>query len=227
MTLRFLIDVIVWFLVWLAGWGLYGVMWRRKINYVRRFAITSLYFLTLSIVIAILFRGTFARVVTDFNFTPFVVLVLVYVATLVVYHLSRKYLEKPTRLISANPNEFFLTLDYRYLISKSFELLFQQAMIVLLILIVYGVTDTMINVMLVYGVIFALAHIPIYPLIGATARIFKLVYFAASIASAIVFPLLILKVGYGFVYSFVIHSSFYTLAALFFWGRNAVPDSKA
>lgn len=226
MTPRFLIDVFVWLLLWLAGWGLYGLMLRRQVNYVQRFPITAVYFLTLSVLVTILFRGTFAQIATDFDFTPFIALALAYIATIALYYLSHKYLNEPKRLMSMNPNEFFLTLDYRYLTSKSFELLFQQVMIVLLILTIHRATTTMINVMIIYGVIFASAHLPIYPLIGTKARIFKLVYFVASITSAIVFPLLILRVSYGFVYSYIIHLSFYTLSGLFFWGRNTVLSDK-
>ena len=226
MTLRFSIDVLVWLLLWLASWGLYGFMMRRKIDYVKRFPITCAYFLTLSILITILFRGTLAQVVTDFGFTPFIALALAYVLAIAIYNLSHRYLKKPERLIGENPHELFLTLDYRYLTSKSFELLFQQVMIVLLILTIHRTTTTMINVMVIFGVIFAVAHVPIYRLIGTSSRVFKLVYFAASLMSAIVFPLLILRVSYGFVYGYIIHSSFYTLCALFFWGRNTVLSEK-
>ncbi|MDH3217641.1 MAG: hypothetical protein OEN01_15435 [Candidatus Krumholzibacteria bacterium] len=222
MTPRFFIDVFGWLLIWVAAWGFYGFMLRRQINYVNRFPITSVYFLALSILIIISFRGTFAQIATDLELTPLIALALVYVTTIALYHLSHAHLKKPARLISMNPQEFFLTLDYRYLTSKSFELLFQQVMIVLLILTIHRTIPTMINVMALYGVIFATAHIPIYPLIGTKERIFKLVYSAAAIASAIVFPVLILTVSYGFVYTYIIHLSFYTLFALFLWGRNTV-----
>jgi hypothetical protein len=115
MTLRLAIDVLVWLLVWVASWGLYGFMIRRQIDYVKRFPITCVYFLTLSILMTILFRGTLAQVATDFRFTPFIALALAYVLAIALYYLSHTYLKKPERLISMNPHEFFLTLDYRYL----------------------------------------------------------------------------------------------------------------
>jgi hypothetical protein len=121
-------------------------------------------------------------------------------------------------------------LDYRYLFSKSFELLFQQIMIVVLILSIHRMTTTMIHVIVIYGVIFSLAHLPIYPFIGTNEKAFRVFYLVASITSAILFPLLILKVDYGFVYSYAIHLSFYTLAALILWARqtraNHKPDTR-
>ena len=213
-------DVFVWLLAWLAGWGLYGFMLRRQIDYIKRFPITCVYFLILSILVTILFEDTLARVATDFDLTPLVVLGLAYILTIGVYYLAHTRLRKPERLISANPYEFFLTLDYRYLTSKSIELLFQQIMIVVLILTVHAATTSLVSLIVIYGVIFASAHLAIYPLIGTTGRIFKLVYFFAAVTSAIVFPLLTLRVSYGFVYSYIIHSSFYTLFALFFWAKN-------
>jgi len=226
MILRFSIDVLVWLLVWVASWGLYGLMLRRQINYVERFPITSVFFLTISILIAILFRGTLAQVVTGFVIFPFIAIAFAYVLAIAIYYLSHRYLKKPERLIAENPHEHFLALDYRYLTSKSFELMFQQVMIVLLILTIHSLTTTMVNVMVIFGVVFAVAHVPIYRLIGTSSKKFKLVYFVASLMSAIVFPLLILRVSYGFVYSYIIHSSFYALCALFFWGRNTVLSEK-
>lgn len=38
-----------------------------------------------------------------------------------------------------------------------------------------------------------------------------------GIVSAIIFPTLILKVQYGFVYSYIVHWVFYTLTAVGFW----------
>ncbi len=221
---RFAIDVFVWLLLWVAGWGVYGLMLRRGIDYVKRFPITCVYFLALSVLIAILFKTTLARVTATFSATPFVVLALVYVATIVLYRVAHVRLTRPDRLIERNPYELFLTLDYRYLFSKSFELLFQQMMIVLLILTIHDATPVIIHVIVIYGVIFPLAHFPIYPFIGTNEKAFRVFYVVASITSAILFPLLILKVSYGFVYTYAIHLSFYTLSALIFWMRNTRPD---
>lgn len=224
---RLAIDVLFWLLLWVAGWGVYGLMLRRGINYVKRFPITCLYFLTLSVLIVILFRTTLARVSTQFTVTPFIVLGFVYAVTITIYRTARLRLTKPERLIERNPYEQFLTLDYRYLISKSFELLFQQIMIVLLVLTIYDAAPKMIHVIVIYGVVFPLAHLPIYPFIGTNEKSFRMFYIVASIVSAILFPLLILSVDCGFAYSYAIHLSFYTLSALILWGRNTRPNEKS
>jgi hypothetical protein len=220
MILRFAIDVLLWLLLWVAGWGVYGLMLRRGIDYVKRFPVTSVYFLTLSLVIVFLFRATLARLAAQFTATPFIVLGFVYAVTIAIYRTARVRLTKPERLIERNPYEQFLALDHRYLLSKSCELLFQQIMIVLLILTIHSMTSSMIYVIVTYGVIFPLAHLPIYPFIGTNEKSFRVFYLVASITSAILFPLLILKVNCGFVYSYAIHLSFYTLSALILWGRN-------
>jgi len=201
-------------------------MLRRGINYVKRFPVTCLYFLVLSAVIAGLFRTTLARVGADLSLTPFVVLALAYIITIVVYRVARVHLTKPRQLIERNPYEQFLTLDYRYLLSKSFELLFQQIMIVLLILTIYDVAPALIHVIVVYGVLFSLAHLPIYPFIGTNEKVFRVLYLVASITSAVLFPVLILRVELGFVYAYAIHLSFYTLSALLLWARPRAPGLK-
>ena len=165
-------------------------------------------------------RATLARLTTQLTPTPFIVLILVYVVTVALYRVARVSFTRPEQLIERNPYELFLTLDYRYLFSKSFELLFQQIMIVVLILTIHRMTATMIHVIVIYGVIFSLAHLPIYPFIGTNEKAFRVFYIVASIASAVLFPLLILKIDCGFVYSYAIHLSFYTLAALILWRRH-------
>ena len=223
MILRFAIDVLLWLLLWVAGWGVDGLRLRRGINYVTRFPVTSLYFLTLTLVIAFLLRATLTRLTAQFTPTPFIVLALVYLVTIAIYRVGRTRLTRPDQLIARNPYELFLTLDYRYLFSKSFELLFQQIMIVLLILTIHDLTPVMIHVIVIYGVIFPLAHLPIYPFIGTNEKAFRVFYLIASVTSAILFPLLIMRVDYGFVYTFAIHLSFYTLAGLILWGRTERP----
>jgi hypothetical protein len=85
MVFRFAIDVLLWLLLWVAGWGVYGLMLRRGINYVKRFPITCLYFLILAFVIAFLFRTALARVTAQLTPTPFIVLILAYVVTVALY----------------------------------------------------------------------------------------------------------------------------------------------
>jgi hypothetical protein len=228
MILRFAIDLLLWLLLWVAGWAVFGYMLRRGIDYVKRFPVTCAYFITISIVIAVLFRTRLAPVAANFTPAPLVVLAFVYVVTIALYRVAHLRLARPQQLIERNPYELFLTLDYRYLLSKSFELLYQQVMIVLLILSIHDLTPALLHVVVIYGIVFPLAHLPIYPFIGTNEKTFRVFYLVASVVSAILFPVLILKVDFGFVYTYAMHLSFYTLAALVLWAKplrsNPKPD---
>jgi hypothetical protein len=113
-------------------------------------------------------------------------------------------------------------LDYRYLVSKAFEILYQQTMIVVLILIINGTINNLAGVMIVYAVVFGLGHFPMIGLFGEQQKSFTRFYVVVAVGSAIVFPVLILRVNYGFVYSYVVHSIFYTFLAGWFWVRGTL-----
>ena len=80
-------------------------------------------------------------------------------------------------------------------------------------------------VILIYTVVFSIAHIPLMKLFGDQVKSFARFYVVAALASGLVFPPLILKVDGGFVYAYVIHSFFYTLLAEVFWVRHSLTQS--
>ncbi|HLC98316.1 MAG TPA: hypothetical protein VJC21_06075 [Candidatus Nanoarchaeia archaeon] len=149
-----------------------------------------------------------------FTSIPFVVLVLVYLVTSLAYAFSHKYIQSPSRLIERYPQQFFIQMDYRYLVSKSFDILFQQMMILMLVLWLsqqgFSLSMTMLFSLLLFGGVHIFALIP-------AGKLFGMYYLIASLLGAVVFPLLVLTVNYGFVYSYALHFFFYTASAVFFW----------
>jgi hypothetical protein len=125
-------------------------------------------------------------------------------------------------MIEANPLEFFLTLDFRYLFSKSFEVLFQQVMIASLVSSLARVTGGILWTCALYAAVFAVGHLPMIHLFGNQSRSFARFYIAAAVFSAAVFPPLILLVPDGLVYAYIAHSVFYTVLALVFWIRHTL-----
>lgn len=215
---KFITLVAVWLVLWVVAWRVfYGPLSSRHINYVDKFAVTAAYFLVLTALAVIVFRGTLLPLADTITKTSVVVLAVAIGAQFVVYILSRRFLQKPQAMIDRHPLEFFLTFDYRYLISKAFEVLFQQAMIAALILTIHRITGNLLETVFIYMAVFALAHIPMMKLFGTQTKSFAWFYIAAAIASGIIFPPLILNVDGGFLYAYAIHSFFYTVLGGTFW----------
>jgi hypothetical protein len=225
-TPSLLVQIGIWLVLWIVSWRVfYGPMSRHRINYVDHFGLTAAYFLFLAILAALIFREPLLPIAGTVTHPPIIVLAAMISAQLSLYYLSRRFLQKPLALIDRHPQEFFLTFDYRYLFSKAFEVLYQQAMIVALILTIDQVARSLTHVVIIYAVVFSLGHIPMLKLFGGQAKSFAWFYVVAAIASSIVFPPLVLKVDGGFIYAYVIHSFFYTLLAEGFWVKNTVAQN--
>jgi hypothetical protein len=223
MIYRFIGIMIVWFAIWLAVWRVfYGPMAERRVNYVDRFLWTCVYFLLVSVVTVLLFKDVLAPFAGELTADPFVVLAVTFALQIVLYRLAVRHLRRPGKLIESNPREMFLRLDYRYLVSKSFEVLFQQIMIVLLVVTAWRQTGNLVGTMVIFAGVFALAHLPLLKLYGEQAGFFAKIYLAAALVSAVLFPVFILKVNLGFVYTYAMHSMFFTVLALWFWWEHTV-----
>lgn len=218
--------IIGWLVFWAAAWRVfYGPLSRRRVDYTNRYGLTAAYFLVLAGITVILFHNTVPPIRDILTRLSAVVLAFMICLHVSVYYLSRRFLRKPRAMIERHPQEFFLTFDYRYLFSKTFEVLFQQIMIAVLVLTIARMTGNIVHIILIYAFIFSTAHIPMMKMFGDQAQSFAWFYVASAIASSLIFPPLIIKVNGGLVYAYVIHSFFYTLLALVIWGANTLDRS--
>ena len=225
-TPSLLVHIGIWLVLWIVSWRVfYGPMSRRRITYVDNFCLTAVYFLSLSFLAALIFRDALVPIAGTVARPSIIVLAVMICAQLLLYYLSRRFLQKPQNAMERHPQEFFLTFDYRYLFSKAFEVLYQQTMIVALILTIDQAAGSLTHVVIIYAAVFSLGHVPMLTLFGNQAKSFAWFYVVAAIASSIVFPPLVLKVDGGFIYAYVIHSFFYTLLAAVFWVKNTVAQN--
>jgi hypothetical protein len=215
-------SIVVWLAIWFAVWRIfYGPMAGRQINYVDRYPWTCVYFLGLAVLVVFLFRGTLTPPVEDVTAGPVAVLAGTILVQVLLYYLAVRYLRRPVQLIEDNPREMFLRFDYRYLVSKSFEVLFQQVMVVLVVMMAWKQTGSLVKTVIIFAVVFALAHLPLLKIYGSQTGVFAKIYLAASLVSAVIFPVVILKVNLGFVYTYAVHSMFFTVLALWFWRQDS------
>ena len=209
-----LIDILVWVLLWITTYGLLYFITKTGITYNKRYGRLILFFLFFTFLTSLYFGDILLGVDGKLTLTPILILILVYILTIFVYSISHKYLQPPTRLIEKYPHQYFIKMDYRYIISKSFDILFQQVMIVIMVMWLSQQNHSLSEIILYFVLLFGLVHVfALFP----AGKIFGTYYLIASLIGAVIFPMLILKVNYGFVYSFVIHVSFYSISSVFFW----------
>ncbi|MEZ4413898.1 MAG: hypothetical protein R2910_12995 [Gemmatimonadales bacterium] len=207
-------DVGTLALLWLAGWGVSFGLIRHRVTYLTHPLLTSCSFLLFALLVVTRFRPWLEPLGQTVTASSVTVVLAAVALTVAVYALAPRWLPKPDDLIARHPEEFYLPMQYRYLVPKSFEILFQQLIIVVLTLRLAATGLPLPAVVLAFLGCFALLHLPMLLLVQRQVGI---AYNLASLTLAAIFPILILRVPSGVVYSYAAHWFFYTLAALAAW----------
>lgn len=209
-----IIDVVIWVLLWLVGFGLFNFLRKRGMTYTAKPWSVAAYFLVFtSIALIYFYKKVFSF---DFIFSPTAVLVLLltYLLAFLTYYFSPKYLSRPHQFIEKYKDQYFIRMDYRYLVSKSFDILFQQTLIAVMVILLSLQGLALSEIILPFVFIFGIIHVIN---IFVAGKLFGIYYLIASILGAFLFPILILSVEGGFLYSYALHFFFYTVSAVFFW----------
>jgi len=209
-----MINFLVWIFLWIIPFGAFFLLRKKGINYIRFYGITTLLFLMFTFVSVVFFRNILFPIFKVFTIIPFVFLVLLFIIIILVYHFFNKHVKKPLNLMKSNPDQYFLLMNYKYLFSKSFDILFQQVQILVLVLLLFNSGFSLVKIVIIFSALFGLVHVFNIPLAG---KYFGLYYFLASILAGVLFPLLIINFKYGFVYSYILHWIFYLISAILFW----------
>lgn len=186
---------------------------RFNITHTRWYVITCFYFLIATLLVIYSHHNYFSPL-QQVGVVPGLILIGLFILNPLIYWYARKKLEHPTDLIERNNSQNFIKLDYRYLASKTCEIMFQQTCIIILVLLLEKAGLSLIQIMVSFSLLFSLAH---FPLLLTGQHSWALYYIIFSALSGFIFPPLILKLPSGFIYSFIVHWLFYTLAGVGFW----------
>ena len=207
-------NLITWAVLWLASWAIFFGFVYKRVDYIKHFAWTASYFLVTAVITIVIFKEHILEVVQNFVLIPIVVLIVIIVTHIWLYSYLLKNFKKPAEYFEKYPKRTFLQIDFRRMISKSMDLFAQQIFIVLLALFLKDAGLTLGQIIIAFALIFGAVHAPLI----IFERGWPLWFFTIfSILSAVIFPILILRVNYGFVYSYIVHWTFYTLMAIVFW----------
>jgi len=214
-------NLIIWIILWSVGWFgflLLNKLNKRGIDYINKFYISIIYFFSLSILIVAIYWKEYLELINiEFSIIPFLFIPLLFIVNILAYNYIRINFKKPNQLIKENPQVFFLKLDNKYLASKSFEILFQQILIVLLVLWLSQLGLSIFELIISFAILFGLGH---SYLIYSRGKLFGTILTISSILSAIIFPILIIYVPWGFIYSYFVHWMFYISVGFFFWRKK-------
>ena len=198
----------------IIGWGVWFALMKRKVNNVTHCCFSSVYFLSLSSLVCIAYWDRLRDVFLGISTGALWMLFGLFVFNVLVYEFSRRFLKRPDTLIRENPEDLNLLMDYRYMFSKSFDILFQQLFITVLLLLLISAGLSLPGIIIIFIVLFGTIHIPG---IWALGRFFGTYYAVFAVCSGFMFPLVFVSFHDGLVYNYMIHWLFYILSGLAFW----------
>lgn len=201
--------------MWSLAWGIFFFLLRsRGIDYGRHALWTAGYFLSVAIITSAVFWRYILKAAQGFTPTPFVILAIFMAVQFILYVLIPKYFPEPKGYFEKYPNREYLKMDRWRLVSKSMDLLAQQVFIVLLVTFLYESGLSFYQILIAFGILFGFLHIPL--IVSERSAWPAWVFGGIVVVFSIIFPTLILKVHYGFVYNYMIHWAFYTVTAISF-----------
>lgn len=189
---------------------------KMDINMIKNHIYSAIYFLFWSIVLFLVFEPWLSDIITEFNIVPIIILVFLFLVSSLIYYLLKHKLKPPKKLMKRYPKEKFLTLSYRYLFSKSFDILFQQMAVVIAVIMLAKSGVDFVTLTFGFALVFGFLHARIVQKEGSIGWI----YVIASTFAGIIFPYLILEVNYGFIYTYILHWMYYLLLGVYFWVKS-------
>jgi len=206
-----------WLFLWIILWSIFLFIRKETMTNPQGYLLTSAYFLFSSVLIILIFKDYLKFVIPKKrSITPFIALLLSIALSFVIYyHLTINFQipEEISFLMESTIKDHF-SLQGNFIIHTFFEVLFQQTLIILLtgfftIKMKLSMKKTLIYFLLVFGTL----H-----LIGlSVSGVYGSIFLIASIFASLIFPYIIARIEYGFVYSYIIHFLFHTLIGPILW----------
>jgi len=187
---------------------------RLHMSFAKNPASTFLYFILTAFAVGVLFWDYVVELFTPSSIVSvFVCLVVVTVLNPWIYERLQEHKKRPVRLAQANPDQQFLLIEDRYLLSKTGDVIFQQMVAGVLILIMARSGVPFETLVPVFAGIFFLSHIHMF---FFTETIWALYFSIFATLGGFVLPFLILNVEGGVYYAIAIHTLWYVGNGAFF-----------
>lgn len=210
----FYFTVFQYFTIWFIGWGIWVFLVKKNLNYVKTYRIATIYFLFLSIIVLFFYKPYLTFYFHNFPFKlfPFYIVILFFLISSAVYFFAKKIFGNNFLSLHLANNLFFATMSFRFLLAKSFDILFQQLLLLSLVLSFRTEGFNILQIISLVTIFFGLSHVF---LLGIRSDKITFWFVLASFFAGAIFSSLILLSPYGFIYSYLIHWSFYIAIGIF------------
>lgn len=199
---------ILWFLIIQSiGWGGFSFLRSHGVNYIDNYLITTIYFINLNLLCIYLFRDILKEKWPKPSKLQIALFLIFFIILSFVYYICENNSNLPN-LLKKFPEISLINFNFRYILTKSLEILFQQITIIFLILLMHRNKVSLKNITIFFATVFPLTHLVNY---FFTTTLFALIFQVASIIGGLTFPYLIIKIKNGFLYTYLLHWTFYLI----------------
>lgn len=210
MFLRILGLSVIWVSVW-AFFVLY--LQPQGIDYINNYIITCLYFLLVILFLTTIFRDQIGKYVDKFTPRDLLAMSLFSLCVVIAYYFIDLLSEGSVLIGMKNSLPQILQMNEKFLVTKSFEIMFQQTFFMISIYYLFNDNISDYIDMFIFGLFTLVIHIPVLFIDGSMGKIL----FAVSFFAGVIFSYCINKSKRGFIYSYMIHFGFYVLLSSVFW----------
>jgi hypothetical protein len=200
--------------IWLSVWAFFiFYLQPQGIDYINHYIITSIYFLMVIVFLTTVFRKQIGEYVDKFTPRDLLAMALFSFCVVITYYFINLLSEGSILSSIKNSLPQILQMDDKFLITKSFEIMFQQTFFMISIYYLFNDNISDYIDMLIFGLFSLFIHIPVIFIDGSMGKIL----FAVSFFAGVIFSYCIKKSKRGFIYSYIIHFGFYVLLSSVFW----------
>ena len=200
--------------IWLSVWAFFVLYLQPQgIDYINHYVITSVYFLMVIVFLTTVFKEQIGKYVDKFSPRDLLAMSLFSLCVIITYYFIGLLSEGSVLNDIRYGFPQILHLNEKFLITKSFEIMFQQTFFMISIYYLFNDNISDYIDMIIFGLFSLVIHIPVLFIDGSMGKIL----FAFSFFAGVIFSYCINKSKKGFIYSYMIHFGFYVLLSSVFW----------
>lgn len=187
--------------------------------------LTCIYFILGALVLALLFPvEATALYFSGSSLAFFFCLFMLFVINPWIYGNLKKAHRLPVHLAKAYPDQQFLLIDRRFLLSKTGDVIFQQTAVGILLLILWEAGVPLSELVPLFAIIFGIIHLHLYV---ATEALWATYFTVSAAVGGFVLPFLILTVPGGVYFALVLHMLWYVGSGALFGSIEAIERKAA
>ena len=200
--------------IWFSVWAVYILYLQPQgIDYLNNYILSAIFFLLVIVALTSIFKKELDGYVENFSPKDLFIMVLFSLVVSAIYYVINNITGGTPLGEIKNNLPAVLQLDDRFLVTKAFEIMFQQTFFMISIYYLFNNNVSKNIDMLLFGLYAMLIHIPILFVDSSMGKIL----FGVSFFAGLIFSYCITKSKKGFMYSYMIHFGFYVLLAAVFW----------